>query len=76
MTFKTYQIGWDEIKISFKTGKTKLVLFTSPKKQLSSELEIKLNGEKAMKMIHLNIWEFKLIITRPGNSGLITWLLK
>ena len=76
MTFKTYQIGWDEIKTSFKFGKTKLVLFTYPKKQLGSELEIKLNGEKTMKMIYLNIWEFKLIISRPGNSRLITWLLK
>ena len=42
-------------KVSLNTVKTQLFLFTSPKKQPNSELKIKFNRKKSMKLIQLNI---------------------
>ena len=42
-------------KISFNVGKTELVLFVSTKKQLDSDLKIKLNGKRPMNQIQSNI---------------------
>ena len=61
-------------KIVLNIGKTELLLFTSPKKQLDCDLKIKLNGKISLKQIQSNIWEFKLTKNYHGNNRLIMWL--
>ena len=56
MILKTYQASWRQQKNSLKTGKIELVLFTS-KKQLYSELKIKLNGKKLYETGSAKFWE-------------------
>ena len=55
MILKTYQASWRQQKHSLKTGKIELVLFIS-KKQLDSELKIKLNGKKLYKTGSAKFW--------------------
>ena len=51
------------------------MLFTSPKKQLGSDLKIKLNESKGyLKKSLLNIRKFRLMKAQHGNK-LIMWLL-
>ena len=58
-------------KIVLNIGKTELLLFKLPKKQLDCDLKIKLNGKISMKQIQSNIWEFKLTKNYHGNNRLI-----
>ena len=57
-----------DLKISLNVDKTKVVLFTSPKKKLDSDLKIKLNGKRLVKYLGIQI-DKSLTLNR-----LIMWL--